>query len=64
MSADEIFILFPPRFPRLIMGAGFSGHSFKFGPLSGRILAELALFGKTEIPFADSFALASDSECV
>lgn len=28
--------------PRVIVGAGFSGHGFKFAPLIGRILANLA----------------------
>jgi glycine/D-amino acid oxidase-like deaminating enzyme len=32
------------------IAAGFSVHGFKFGPLTGRALAELVLKGKTEIP--------------
>ena len=27
-------------YPNVVIGAGFSGHGFKFGPLTGRILAE------------------------
>ncbi len=38
-----------PGEPRVVVGAGFSGHGFKFGPLTGRILARLALDGATGI---------------
>jgi sarcosine oxidase len=38
-----------PADPRIVIGAGFSGHGFKFGPLTGRILAELSLHGRTTI---------------
>ena len=34
----------------IVIAAGFSGHGFKFGPLTGRILAELALDGRTTVP--------------
>lgn len=38
--------------PRIAVGAGFSGHGFKLGPTSGRILAELVTEGKTTVePF-------------
>lgn len=41
-TADRDFIL--DRMPDgLIVGAGFSGHGFKFGPLIGRLLAQMAL---------------------
>ncbi len=50
-TATEDFILdIHPDNPRVVIGAGFSGHGFKFGPLTGRILSELALYGKTSIP--------------
>ena len=39
-----------PRQERVVIGAGFSGHGFKLGPVSGRILAELALQGTTSLP--------------
>lgn len=40
MTSTEEFILGPlPQDPRVIVGAGFSGHSFKFAPTTGRILA-------------------------
>lgn len=38
-----------PRDPRIAIGAACSGHAFKFAPLTGRILAELILFGKTTV---------------
>jgi glycine/D-amino acid oxidase-like deaminating enzyme len=31
-----------PEIPNLAIGAGFSGHGFKFGPVLGEILADLA----------------------
>lgn len=41
-----------PRDPRIAIGAGFSGHGFKLGPTSGRVLAELVMHGKTSVePF-------------
>jgi len=49
-TANEDFILdLHPEDSRIVVGAGFSGHGFKFGPLTGRILAELALNGKTTV---------------
>ncbi len=44
MTPDEDFIL--DRFPgydNVVLGAGFSGHGFKFGPLIGDLLAALVL---------------------
>lgn len=35
-----------PQNPRIIIGCGFSGHGFKFGPFTGRLLAELANEGR------------------
>ena len=50
-TATEDFILdVHPNNPNVVIGAGFSGHGFKFGPLTGRILSELSLNGKTSIP--------------
>lgn len=31
-----------PHYPRVVIGAGFSGHGFKFGPILGELLADLA----------------------
>jgi sarcosine oxidase len=41
-SPDEDFIL--DRVGRVVIGAGSSGHGFKFGPLLGEVLADLAMF--------------------
>ena len=53
-SPDEHFLLDAhPDCPQAIVGAGFSGHGFKFCSVVGEILAELALDGATrhEIEF-------------
>ena len=39
-----------PRNPNILVGAGFSGHGFKFSTLIGLILAELATQGTTAYP--------------
>lgn len=39
-TANEDFVL--DRFGPLVVGAGFSGHGFKFTPAIGRVLADLA----------------------
>lgn len=50
-TVTEDFILDThPDNPNVTIGAGFSGHGFKFGPLTGRILSELSQNGKTSIP--------------
>ncbi len=44
MTPDEDFILdHLPGANAIILGSGFSGHGFKFGPLIGELLAALAL---------------------
>lgn len=53
-APNEDFIIdLHPENPRIAFGAGFSGHGFKFGPLTGRLLAELAWEGKISIPDAE-----------
>lgn len=53
-APNEDFIIdLHPENPRIAIGAGFSGHGFKFGPLTGRLLAELAWEGKPSFPEAD-----------
>ncbi len=55
VSPNEDFIIdLHPENPRIAFGAGFSGHGFKFGPLTGRLLAELAWEGKFSIPEAET----------
>ena len=47
-TETENFILDThPLHPNIVIGAGFSGHGFKFTPLVGKILADLALCGST-----------------
>jgi sarcosine oxidase len=36
----------------VVLGAGFSGHGFKFGPLIGELLADLLLGNEPEFPMA------------
>lgn len=51
MTATEDFVLSAlPDDPRVVVGSGLSGHGFKFGPLLGRLLAELSLDGTTTVP--------------
>jgi sarcosine oxidase len=50
-TATQDFVLGPlPGDPRIIVGAACSGHAFKFAPLTGRVLAEMALRGRTTSP--------------
>jgi monomeric sarcosine oxidase len=64
MSPDEHFIVDRhPNHPNVVFAAGLSGHGFKFTPVLGRALAELALDGGTELPIdflsLDRFEAAS-----
>jgi sarcosine oxidase len=53
MTPDENFILGPhPLHPNVILAAGFSGHGFKFAPVVGQILGELATTGKSSFDLA------------
>lgn len=50
-TANEDFLLdHLPGESRVVVGSACSGHGFKFGPLTGRLLAELTLHGKTSLP--------------
>jgi sarcosine oxidase len=50
-SPDGHFILDrDPLDPRVTIACGFSGHGFKFAPVVGEILADLALDGATRRP--------------
>lgn len=46
-----------PQYPNIVIGAGFSGHGFKFAPIISRILAALALDKKPPVPL-EQFSLA------
>jgi glycine/D-amino acid oxidase-like deaminating enzyme len=39
-----------PNWPNVVIGAGFSGHGFKFTTVLGQAMADLALAGKTDLP--------------
>jgi sarcosine oxidase len=39
-----------PGSARTFFAAGFSGHGFKFAPIIGEALADLALNGRTDLP--------------
>jgi sarcosine oxidase len=47
-SPDEDFVI--DRVGRIVIGAGTSGHGFKFGPLLGEILADLAQRLEPRVP--------------
>jgi len=55
MTADQDFLL--DRAGPVVVGGGGSGHAFKFGPLLGEILADLALGKDPAIP-RDRFSLS------
>ncbi len=50
-SPDGHFIIDQhPLYPNVSFAAGFSGHGFKFAPVIGQILADLALNQSTDLP--------------
>ncbi|POG54009.1 N-methyl-L-tryptophan oxidase [Haloferax marisrubri] len=56
-SPDEHFILDTlPDHPQVAVGAGFSGHGFKFASVIGEILADLVVEGESDLPL-DMFSL-------
>lgn len=61
ISPDEHFVLGPhPASPSVAVAAGFSGHGFKFAPVVGEILADLAQAGQTR---HDIGTFAPDRPC-
>ncbi len=51
MTPDEHFIIDAhPELPQVSFAAGFSGHGYKFAPIIGSILADLATKGTTTEP--------------
>ena len=49
-KTENFIIDLHPENERIAVAAGFTGHGFKFGPMTGRALAELVLYGKTTVP--------------
>jgi sarcosine oxidase len=50
-TPDQDFLIGAhPSHPNAVVGAGFSGHGFKFSTLIGLILAQLAVDGSTPYP--------------
>lgn len=48
LTPDKHFVVDThPRYPQLVIGAGFSGHGFKFTTLMGKMLSDLAIAGNT-----------------
>jgi sarcosine oxidase len=53
MTPDEHFVIGAhPQFKPCTIACGFSGHGFKFAPVVGEILADLATVGSTLHPIA------------
>ena len=51
MSPDQHFVVgLHPVHKQVAIACGFSGHGFKFAPVIGEVLADLALAGKTTYP--------------
>ncbi len=51
MTPDQHFILDRhPAYAQVAIGAGFSGHGFKFAAVVGEILADLVEQGRTDLP--------------
>lgn len=51
MTPDQHFILDRHRdYPNVAYAAGFSGHGFKFAPMVGQVMADLATTGATAEP--------------
>lgn len=52
LTPDEHFVIdrLPGTAGRVVVAAGFSGHGFKFTPVVGEILADLALLGRSGLP--------------
>jgi sarcosine oxidase len=49
LTPDKHFVIdVHPEYPAVMVAAGFSGHGFKFAPVVGEILADLAEHGQTK----------------
>jgi sarcosine oxidase len=52
-TSDQHFVVaLHPRHPQVVVACGFSGHGFKFAPVIGEVLADLAIDGATGHPIA------------
>ena len=63
MTADGHFIIdIHPDHKNVVFATGGSGHAFKFGPVIGEAVADLAMVGKTSLPIEflrlDRFSIA------
>lgn len=66
-TVNEDFVIdHHPEDQRIVIGSACSGHGFKFGPLTGRLLAELLLDGITSVKVfeqnRDAFRVRSHAE--
>jgi sarcosine oxidase len=53
LTPDEHFVIGRhPAHERVVVACGFSGHGFKFVPVVGEILADLAVDGATAHPLS------------
>ena len=53
MTPDENFVIdCHPEHPQVVFASSCSGHGFKFAPVVGQMLADLALTGETDYPTA------------
>lgn len=51
LTPDRHFIVdVHPEHSNVVIGCGFSGHGFKFTPVLGEAMADLAMHGRTELP--------------
>jgi sarcosine oxidase len=51
LTPDRHFLIdVHPETPAVVLAAGFSGHGFKFAPVVGEVIADLAMNGRTEWP--------------
>jgi sarcosine oxidase len=51
MTPDKHFVIdMHPHDSRVVYACGFSGHGFKFAPVIGEVLADLAMHGRTNQP--------------
>ncbi|MBS0205953.1 MAG: N-methyl-L-tryptophan oxidase [Planctomycetes bacterium] len=51
LTPDQHFIVDThPHWPNVVLAAGFSGHGFKFAPVIGEALADLACNRSTQLP--------------